>query len=376
MTPFPDSRLRILVACIPTPGTRFLEDWKSGIASSCDVIHDHLLFWDGEGDFDVVHIHWPEYLSFEIEKSLGRRLEEGVIPRLSERLRHWRGRSARIVVHRHNVFPHQYRDPAFETLYETVYAHADAVVHMGETSKREYLARYAGCFPCDRQIQSVIPHANFASYPNAVSKEAARRELGIRPTRRTVLIFGGLGRREEADMALRAFYRLPGRDKMLLVPNWRETPRRIAWIRLKYWVRDLTRWYYRLHPWFNFGYGFVADERVQYYLNAADVLMVPRWRPLNSGNLILGFTFGKVVVGPDSGNVGEILRSTGNPTFDPGNIASVVDALGRGLQLAKQGLGDANRRLALERWTVQRAGEMQVNLYHTIPGGSREGNNG
>jgi hypothetical protein len=62
----------------------------------------------------------------------------------------------------------------------------------------------------------------------------------------------------------------------------------------------------------------------------------------------MAFHAGKVVVGPDVGNVGEILRETGNFTFEPHDISSAVSALQKALtEITK---GKDNRTYATENW--------------------------
>jgi hypothetical protein len=131
-----------------------------------------------------------------------------------------------------------------------------------------------------------------------------------------MLVFGAIRNLKERDLARETFDNLPTPNKVLLVSNWMEVLPQVAWIRLKYWLRDLERLCYRLHPRYNFNYGFVPEDETQLYLNAADILFISRFHVLNSGNVTLGMTFGRVVVGPDSWDVGELLRETGNPTFD------------------------------------------------------------
>jgi len=41
---------------------------------------------------------------------------------------------------------------------------------------------------------------------------------------------------------------------------------------------------------------------------------------LNIGNVFLCFTFARQVIGPDIGNIGEVLKITGNPVYDTKNI--------------------------------------------------------
>ena len=110
-------------------------------------------------------------------------------------------------------------------------------------------------------------------------------------------------------------------------------------------VRDIVRGH-----WPDQRIGRISDEQVPDYFSAADVVLLPRLDILNSGNLPLAYYFGKVVVGPDCGNVGEILKETGNPVFDPQDPDSAVEAVKRGLKLAAKGKGAQNRAYAIDRW--------------------------
>ena len=44
-------------------------------------------------------------------------------------------------------------------------------------------------------------------------------------------------------------------------------------------------------------------------------------------NIPLAFLFHKIVVGPNTGNIGELLKNTGNPTFNPNHKADIIRAL-------------------------------------------------
>ena len=58
-------KLKILFANIPTPGKRFVVDLKEGLEQHADVVWDHQEFRNMKNEYDIMHIHWPEYLSFE-----------------------------------------------------------------------------------------------------------------------------------------------------------------------------------------------------------------------------------------------------------------------------------------------------------------------
>ncbi len=361
--------MRILVANIPLPANRFLVDLNAALARVCDVTHSSDIFWNMDGDYDVVHLHFPEYLTYEVERAYVNGLELALIAEVKKRLEFWAKRSL-IVVTRHVLLPHDASaDERWEMMYETVYRFADGVVHFGTPSVSEFKARYAttvfnrGHAPA----HVVIPHHNYASLPNEVSREEARRRLGLAANAEVLLIFGMVRSNAERELILETFQAIRQPNKILLVSRWRENLADVEWIRLKYWLRDLTRLYYRLHPQYRLNYGFVEESDTQLYVNAADVLFIPRLRVLNSGNITLGMTFGRVVVGPDSWDIGELLRSTGNPVFDPDDPSTAAAAVEQAFQLAKAGkVGAMNREHALRHWTPQQCADQYVNFFRLL----------
>jgi glycosyltransferase involved in cell wall biosynthesis len=215
----------------------------------------------------------------------------------------------------------------------------------------------------------VVPHHNYASLPNTAGRIEARRRLRIPRGARVLLVFGAIRNEAERRLVLSGFRHARVPHKVLLVSRWRENLAEVSWIRLKYWLRDLHRMYYRMHPRYHFNYGFVEEKDAQLYLNAADVLLIPRLHVLNSGNVTLGMTFGKVVVGPDSLDVGELLRTTGNVVFDPDRPQTVAAAIEQAMQLAEQGeIGPANRTLALREWSADQCAQRYFDFFSQVLG--------
>jgi hypothetical protein len=69
-------------------------------------------------------------------------------------------------------------------------------------------------------------------------------------------------------------------------------------------------------------------------MNAADIVFLPRFEVLNSGVLLLAYSFNKIVVGPSSGSVGEILALSKNPSFEVANITDATFKIKEGLKLS------------------------------------------
>ena len=357
--------MHVLVASIPLPQNRFLVDLNASLERNVDLVHDHTAFWNMEGDYEVVHLHFPEYLTYEIENAYRESLSDNLIAQIEERLRYWSERSI-LVITRHVLLPHDaVSDPRWEELYETVYRHVDGVVHFAQPSIDEFRQRYAAtAFVHGQPQHRVIPHHNYASLPNEVGREEARERLDISQKARVLLVFGAIRSDAERELIMHSFGRLRLRNKILLVSRWRETLAKVSWVRLKYWMRDMKRWYYRVHPQYRFNYGFVEEEDTQLYLNAADVLLIPRLHVLNSGNVTLGMTFGKVVVGPDSLDVGQLLKTTGNVVFDPDRPETATAAIEHAMELAaKSEVGPANRQLALSEWSADQCADLYFEFF-------------
>jgi hypothetical protein len=316
---------------------------------------DH--FWGRKLEADIVHIHWPDALI-----PLWKKPTHQDLLALEEALEYWSLRSV-IVVTRHNLLPHQSNEKVYEDLYSMVYSYADAIIHMGKFSMEEFTQRYKNLQTKGLSRQSIIPHPMYKAFPNSISKEEARKTLGISKNRFVILAFGDIRTQSEVKLLKESFDRLHLRKKLLLVPRWKYSDNKI--------YKRLQFYYYQLHPDFYFGANhlgkkIVKVEDVQLYFNAADITIIPRINSLNSGVLILGFQFGQVVVGPDFGVIGEILKETGNPTFNHEEPGSVVSSMKAAESLAKAGKGNENRKYAEANWNHERVSMGHVNLYREL----------
>lgn len=332
--------------------------------AGCDVVCSTAEFHTRAESYDVVHIQWPEAL-FGWHRPDGQQLAavEAIFGRLRER-------GVGIVYTRHNAAPHR-GDELVAAGYRLVERHADAVVHLGDASRRELLSRGTP----QGQLQEVIPHHIYeGAYDTSLSGAEARQALGIPQQAFVLLAFGTFRHDEERRLVWGAYRRLRRKEKYLLAPRlfrytyrsrWRTGLRALATRSLYLLVRAATAWMscrITSVDWM------IPDEELPRYLAAADVVMIQRTRILNSGNLTLGFLFGKVVAGPDCGNVGEMLRATGNPVFDPADPRSVDRALAEAARLAAAGHGARNRAYARENLNLERTAQRYAALYEKLDG--------
>ena len=353
-------RLKILFATIPQPKNRFVSDLQDGIGKYADVVHDYEAFWNCDQEFDIVHIHEPEYLSYELEGCMN---HTDVIPkdlwrRLKQSLEYWKTHS-KIVHTRHVQEPHVRVDDEFKKLYKTVFSYCDAVAHFANYSITQFKEFYPNL---KEVIHHVIPHQNYASLPNDISKEEARYNLNIKSDAKVMLVFGMVKEREK-HIIKTAFKAIHHKNKVLLAPGWKTKRRPIKWIRLREWVFKYELKKALKNNKFRTNLGFIKEEDAQNYRNAADVLLIPRIDELNSGNITLGFTFGLVVLGRNGGDIGEILKETKNPVFDPADDKSIKIALNTSLNLAQDNHGLKNKEIALQEWGIDTISKKYISLY-------------
>ncbi|MCS4181991.1 glycosyltransferase involved in cell wall biosynthesis [Salinibacter ruber] len=309
-----------------------------------DEVEDSLYkFWVQPDEADILHIQWPEALYS------WKKLQPWKMARLANVLDEWAS-TASIVTTVHNHKPHNLDN--WKRLYRLVYQNSDGIIHLGEASRRWFLDRYD--FASEKE-HAVIPHGNYTCFPDRVTSSEARERLDINSEDWVCLSFGEIRHSEERDLLVEAFDHLGARSKKLLIAG-RLPPlsrRRLRYWRLKY------------DPRINIHEGWIPDEEVQLYLRAADVLVIPREGVLNSGNVALGFTFGRPVVGPDEGVIGEVLSKTGNPTHEPGNPKALAEAVEE-VKGSQEKLGTRNKNYATEKMNWDTVASQHVDLYRDI----------
>lgn len=321
-------------------------------------------FWDKELSemYDIIHIHWPE------ELFLWNNVMDTDLVRLTDKLKLLRDKGVKIVYTRHNLAPH-YPNENINKLYGIIETYSSAIVHMGYFSMQEFKDKY----PSNEIFQAVIPHHVYENvYNENYTQEESRKRLKIPLNKFVILSFGKFRFKDEMMMVLKAFYKLPLKNKYLLAPRIFPFEKRSNNISLLKRFFSFFGYYviYPISSYFNTRLGLekqlVTDEDLPLYFIAADIVFIQRKNILNSGNIPTSFLFKKVVVGPDCGNISEILEATLNPLFNPGDNKSVTNALKEAYLLSKGMHGVNNYIYALEHWGVQAISIEYLRLYEII----------
>jgi glycosyltransferase involved in cell wall biosynthesis len=338
---------------VKEPSERTINHFVSSLGNAlqkqgCEVAYGLKLLWTDEVlGYDIIHFQWPEGL-FGL---FGHQVTDEELTRVNQRLLWLKEHGKKIFYTCHNLKPHTNKNENLLRLYELIYSNADYVHHLGSYSCELLQQKY----PKARHI--VIPHHiydNVLSF--SVSQQEARQRLHLPQDKKIILSFGKFRNNKERQFVLSIknkcnhsplFGRGAGGEAFFLMPGfYRET--------LHTWnpKKLITRLYHTIRyklKGIRFCNEAIPDELMQCYFCAADVVLIQRLDILNSGNLPMAFHAGKVVVGPDVGNAGQILCETGNFTFNPNNTESAIYALQGALAATSK--GDENRAYAVKHWS-------------------------
>lgn len=311
---------------------------------------------------DVVHLHWPELLvkSRLSDMSQDQKLTSHDFETVLNALNKKKQNGCKICITVHNETPHK-NGSVYSDFYRNVYRLCDGIIHMGKESETILERELPDIL--SNKPSYIIPHGDYSFFPNDKPRDFCREKLGVSDSEKMVLTFGAIRSKAELEMGVNAYKRADLHDGKYLMAGSLPSPyksqlshftdRKILYA--NYFQQNIQTYE---EP--------IGREDVQLFLNAADLLFIPRFNTLNSGNVALGFTFGKVVIGPDYGVIGEMLKETGNPVYNPHELDSVAKAIGKGLDLAAQNHGKNNRRYAEKHLSWKHIAQQTVKAYQEL----------
>ncbi|MDJ0954463.1 MAG: methyltransferase domain-containing protein [Acidimicrobiia bacterium] len=208
----------------------------------------------------------------------------------------------------HNVLPHECADPELEAqLRQEIADRVDAIHVMCP----ETVAACAQWYELPQSKVRVIPHPGYIDvYPNLMDRATARHELGLAADEFVYLHFGQVRAYKGIDRMLDAFEQVSHIDpqaKLVMVGK----PGRFEGVKQ---IMDRAR----ANPAVMANFNPVADADVQLYMNAADVVVLPHQAALNSGALLLAYSFARPVIAPDTGCLAGLVDDLTGVRFDPG----------------------------------------------------------
>ncbi|WP_392436987.1 glycosyltransferase [Cruoricaptor ignavus] len=310
------------------------------IAKESEIATEGQNFWTSNIPFNIVHIQWPEELFW------WREVSQQDLKKLEERIIYWKNSNTKIVATLHNALPHR-NHPNDRQLYDAVYQNADAIIHLGRRSFSLY----------PQANNFYVPHPNYNAQITVDPKPHERI---------TFLSFGKIRKHEEEQQIVDAFLRLNRQDTALVItnsllgktPNFRkrEFLKKRAYLKKSKMLseRNIT-----------FKTGQLSEQEINDYFNSADIIISPRTDSLNSGVVYMGMSFGKAVIGPNTGNINEILQTTGNPAFIPKNVESIAAAMQAAAE-DFQKLGSRNKSFSDKEFSIEKVAKMHMDIYRDL----------
>lgn len=307
----------------------------------CSVDCDLDRFWTDYEKYDIIFLQWPEEIFLWNKNKIN-------IEKLSIHFSLLKKKNKKTVVTCHNLHPHN-NDELTTKLYNLVYSKVDAIHHMGTYSYNVLKEKYPDAF------HFIIPHHIADEMWNRKSKiSECRKKLNIPDNNIVISAFGAFRNQDEVNLFLNMAKDVGQKGITYLAPR---IP--IGKLYNGRWINKSLNYIfnYLKYKKLKIKYaGFLSSEELDEWLCASDIVFIQRKEILNSGNVALAFSAHKVVVGPDVGNVGEILNETNNYAFNPQNRDLVYQVVKKAINDCRKSgnIGNNNYEYARKNWNTSK----------------------
>lgn len=281
----------------------------------------------------VLHLHW---LNRPLQRATSAQDAALAGDAFLETIAGVQAAGGRVVWTVHNLLPHAARFEEEECRFRGEVAKRADLIHIMAEETPALVAPYFH-LPTDRLLH--VPHPSyFGAYADIISRGQARMELGIMPDELVYLVLGAIQPYKGILELLDAWEALPddGGPRRLVIAGAPSGEASVETV-----LERAT-----LHPSVLLFDERIESDRMQIFLRAADVAVLPYLRTLNSGAQLLALTFGIPVIVPDGGGLHAILEPGAGRTFEPGDAGSLVAALAGAPELATQDAREAALRIA------------------------------
>ena len=295
--------------------------------------------------YDIIHVHWPDLLLCgHTPQELKKRIQEIKLKKII------------ILCTCHNFIPHYCNDVQRIDAYNIVYSLADYMIHLGMYSLNEQKK----VFP--NAVHVFLPHHVYNHvYQKIYSKKESCQRLGIPSSSINILCFGTFRSDEERTLVKYVAKKFKKNNVYIIAPNfWGKTRSKLT---MKILLFFKSFFYKKKYHVITNCKEFVSDEELPFYYGASDIAFIQRLNILNSGTVPMALFMGKTIVGPNQGNVAEILRKTENYLFEAHDFLSVIQALKDALHSNLQQKGKKNRDYALRFLSTDKISSQLYNIY-------------
>jgi len=189
----------------------------------------------------------------------------------------------------HNIFPHD--RPVFGPYLwaRQFFARQCDWIRVFDSGTVQRASEALGIMP---EKFRIVPEGSYIGYyPNTISKEDAKRQLGLPDSKRILLYLGLIKPYKGVLELVKSYEACPEKHQAILLIAGKAM--NAAYLRqVQEAIQTESIYLYNR---------FVADDELQVFFNAADVMVLPFERIENSGSAILAMGFAKPIIAPARG---------------------------------------------------------------------------
>lgn len=269
----------------------------------------------------------------------------------------------------HNILPHEEGERnafGLRTAFMIIYKHSKRLVAHSEANRRELIRE----FGTDTERINVIPHGNyfFLLPAKALTKDEARKKLGLHTSGKVLLSFGAVRKYKGIDYLIRAFKRVVEKipDARLLIAG---TPMSVGEDMeigsFHAFVEDAG-----LKDKVFFHFQYIPLKDIHIYFSASDVAVFPYLRTTESGSLQAALAFSMPIIATKVGSFGYAVEEGENGFLvPPGDEAALAEAIASALSLDEKALsemGEYSRFIAGGRYNWENIGKKTKEMYEEV----------
>ncbi len=266
--------------------------------------------------YDIFHLHWPDNI-------LGSRFRAIIVMKillLTVALKIVRCKGSKVIWTSHNIKSHYTVPENLQKLFWNQFLkHIDGILAPSKNIKKELLKLH----PITQKIP--IKTIYFGGWdgvvPNDVDINEARSHIGVAKNEFLIIWIGMIRRYKGLDKLINSFSQVKGSDMKLLIagmifdPGYEEEINHISEKDERIMLKS----------------GFVPNDELQYYYNAANLAVFPFRHVTNSGSVRLALHFNCPVLVPDFPIFNEMNQTFGDHFVkiypkENGNLSEYIES--------------------------------------------------
>lgn len=254
---------------------------SAGDAKVDEFTWKHILFHS----YHIIHVHWPE--SNKLRKTRLTAISYIIAFNTLLLISKWKG--AKVIWTVHNLQSHEKKFPLLNHLQFYLFTKmVDGIIMMNQSVVQQITSKY---IVLKNKPFKQIAHGHYKDwYENKISTLDARALFKLSNTHKVFLTLGNIRPYKGLEALIESFKQTNDPSYKLIIAGKADKDMRLYKNKLEQLINNDERIIFRPV--------FIADDELQYYFNAADVVMLSYTKALNSGVLLLALSFNKTIAMP------------------------------------------------------------------------------